>query len=321
MLSLREMEVLHAVLATGGMSAAARQLRISQPAVSRAVAAAEQRLRVQLFLRQGNRLEATAELEELRGSIGRIFRDIDSLKRFCGLLEHGAGRVLRIAATPSLANAFIPHAVAAVRARFSHLTIHAKIREPGPIQEAVARRDFDLGIVYHEHRSAPVSSADTVSAPVVCLMPEGHRLAALADIGPADLRGETLISFAPSSTIGTDLDRLFAEHGQRRDVAIQIGNAFMAAPFVQGRLGVALVDPFILGSPTAAGLVARPFLPRRLVTPRIVWAVDRQLTAPERCLADALHAHALRWADEHLAPIWAEGCPGLHPAATVRQKD
>ncbi len=301
MLSLRELEMLNAVLQTGSMSGAARSLRISQPAVSRSVAAAEQRLRVALFVRRGNRLEPTAELEELRGSVARVFADIQSLQRFSALLKYGAGRILRIAATPSLANAFMPHAVAVVRRRYPHLTVHAKIREPGPIREAVARRDFDLGIVYSERLNGAIRVADLVAAPVVCLLLPDHPLAAREEVIPADLVGETLISFAHDSAVGADLDRIFADHGCRRTVTIEIGNAFLAAPFVQSGLGVALVDPFILGSPMAAGLVARPFAPRRMVVPRVVWATDRPLADAERCLVDALHQYASRWETETLA--------------------
>ena len=54
--SLRELEVLQAMIATRKTVAAAQMLGISQPAVSRALAALEADVGCALFARQGGRL-------------------------------------------------------------------------------------------------------------------------------------------------------------------------------------------------------------------------------------------------------------------------
>ena len=55
----REMEIFARVIETGAFSGAARQLKIGQPAVSKAVVALEERLGVRLLARSTRRLAPT----------------------------------------------------------------------------------------------------------------------------------------------------------------------------------------------------------------------------------------------------------------------
>ena len=60
--SLRELEVLQAMIATRKTVAAAQMLGISQPAVSRALAALEAHVGRPLFAREGGRLVPTLQM-------------------------------------------------------------------------------------------------------------------------------------------------------------------------------------------------------------------------------------------------------------------
>jgi DNA-binding transcriptional LysR family regulator len=64
-LSLRQIEVFHAVMLTGSLSEAGRMLFVTQPAVSRILASAENRLRYPLFERVKGRLHPTPEARRL----------------------------------------------------------------------------------------------------------------------------------------------------------------------------------------------------------------------------------------------------------------
>ena len=289
-LSLREMEVLHAVVNTGTMSAAGRQLRISQPAVSQLVGAAERRLGVSLFMREGNRLVPTAELLELQNELQLVFRNVDSARRLAALLNQGAGRVVRIGATPALATAFLPDAVAALVDRYPNVKALIRIQEPSPIKNAVVARDFDIGLVYAETGREGIDTTDLCEAPVVCLMMADH----------------PLISFSHMSQPGVSLDEIFAEAGARRNVVVQTGNSYMSVEFVRSGLGIALADPFILGGTTASDIVARPFQPTRLLRPRAVHIKDRQLSAAEQHLIACLHDAAQAWLGRN-AHLWQSG--------------
>jgi DNA-binding transcriptional LysR family regulator len=71
--NLEWLRVFHRVATTGGMTAAAKTLFITQPAVSHAVAQLEDRLGVRLFQRKNRKLALTAEGDVLYGVTRRMF--------------------------------------------------------------------------------------------------------------------------------------------------------------------------------------------------------------------------------------------------------
>ncbi|WP_291634202.1 LysR family transcriptional regulator, partial [Bosea sp. (in: a-proteobacteria)] len=79
--SLRELEILQAMIATRKTVAAAQMLGISQPAVSRALAALEAHVGRPLFMREGGRLVPTGDAFALEAEAQPIF---DALERLAG---------------------------------------------------------------------------------------------------------------------------------------------------------------------------------------------------------------------------------------------
>jgi DNA-binding transcriptional LysR family regulator len=76
-MELRHLEVVHAVLRAGSVSAAARELLLTQPAVSRSLQQCEQELGLRLFERvAGGPLRATAEARALSLPVARAHRDL-----------------------------------------------------------------------------------------------------------------------------------------------------------------------------------------------------------------------------------------------------
>lgn len=294
-LNLRQLEILNAVLRAGSMSAAARKLRISQPAVSRSIAATEQQLAVKLFTREGSTSTPTEELAELGVVLDPIFRQVEAAQNVAALLRFGAGRSLRIAVTPSFAFAFLPRAYARFRHKFPHAKIVVRIRDASAIKAGIGQREFDIGLVYNETWGGPFEAIDLCQSEIVCIMPEDHPLSRKAVVTPRDLAGESLISFGHTAKIGQDLDSLFEAEGTRRDLSIAIGNSISAAAFVREGAGIALSDPFLLGTVSEVGLAVRPFRPRRPLVPRAIHAEGRTLSRPESFMIECLVEAAQAW--------------------------
>lgn len=79
MLSLRLLEVLQAVLAEGSVSAAARQLNVSQPTVSQMLGTIEQELGFSVFNRIKGRLVPTVQANALAPQLSQL---LESVSRF-----------------------------------------------------------------------------------------------------------------------------------------------------------------------------------------------------------------------------------------------
>ncbi len=60
-MNLRQMEVFHAIMRSGSVTGAARQLNVSQPAISATLRHCEAQLGMKLFERAGSGLQPTPE--------------------------------------------------------------------------------------------------------------------------------------------------------------------------------------------------------------------------------------------------------------------
>ena len=78
---LRHIEVFNAVMLTGSVSAAARLINVTQPAVSRILAHAELQLGFALFHRLKGKLVPTTEAQTLYPHIERLFNQLKNWRR------------------------------------------------------------------------------------------------------------------------------------------------------------------------------------------------------------------------------------------------
>jgi molybdenum-dependent DNA-binding transcriptional regulator ModE len=80
-------EVFNAIMLTGSVSAAARLINITQPAVSRTLQHAELQLGFPLFQRAKGRLSPTTEALTLYPHIERLFAQLDEVQRLAANLK------------------------------------------------------------------------------------------------------------------------------------------------------------------------------------------------------------------------------------------
>ena len=107
-LNLRQLEVFHAIMRTGSVTAAAAELKVSQPAISAVLKHTEQRLRFNLFERQGGRLHPTPEATALLLDVNEIFGRADTLARLVQNMRDGHAGRLVLASSPTLVNTLLP---------------------------------------------------------------------------------------------------------------------------------------------------------------------------------------------------------------------
>ncbi|MBL8669235.1 MAG: LysR family transcriptional regulator, partial [Alphaproteobacteria bacterium] len=79
-MNLRQLEIFRAVMLAGTATAAARQLGIAQPAVSKHLRQMEARLGLALFDRAGKRLVPTADARALLDHAERLFAGLEQVQ-------------------------------------------------------------------------------------------------------------------------------------------------------------------------------------------------------------------------------------------------
>jgi DNA-binding transcriptional LysR family regulator len=127
MLTLRQIEVLRAIMVTGTVGGAARLLNVSSPGISRVMKHAETVVGVKLFNRKGGRYTPTREADAIFSQVNGVYDKVEDLQFVISRLRRGASTELRIASVPSIATAMVPRAIADVRRAFPNLLIEVDI--------------------------------------------------------------------------------------------------------------------------------------------------------------------------------------------------
>ena len=133
-IKLRDLHILMAVADTGSMAKAAARLRISHPAVSKAISEIEGTLGVRLFDRNSQGVELTAHGEVLLRCGINVF---DEMQQGLRSLEHlsdpNSGEV-RLGCTDIILHSLVPPIVRKFSARYPGVQLDVRLTNPGEHQ-------------------------------------------------------------------------------------------------------------------------------------------------------------------------------------------
>ncbi len=257
--SVRELEVLNAVIATRKTTAAAQRLGISQPAVSRAIGALEARLKRPLFLRDGGRLVPTADAFALDAEAAPIFAALARLEDWPPAPEPASQ--LRIATTATLAHMFLASVIARFHALEPETRIQVEIGKSPDAVSAIADGSADLGIVDATVAHAGVRAEPFHRSVAHCLMAADHALARKARIGPADLARQPMIALTRRFSLRARFDSAFADAGFAPAIVMEAATGELVVELVKAGVGLAILNPFAIASSLDKALALRPFDP------------------------------------------------------------
>lgn len=263
-LTLRHIEVIRAVLQEGSVTGAAKILSVSQPALSRTLKNAENRLGILLFERRAGRMSPTPEALSLQRDIERVYREIAAVKRTSSDLRNLQSGRLEIACNPSVASTLVATALGELTQSSPDMCVSIRTALNYEVVDLIRTQSADIGFAWDVPRQPDVVTTEIGLCRLVCLLPQAHPLAAKRLISAKDLHSVPLIAFNSTLPIGFATESAFAEVRATRRISIEIGQSFVAAELTRAGAGIAIVDQLSVREPPA-GLVTRPFVPRRTV--------------------------------------------------------
>jgi DNA-binding transcriptional LysR family regulator len=271
----RQIEAFRAVMETGSMSAAARKLGISQPNVSRFIAQLEKNSGLKLFDRGAGKISPTEDAVTFYREVERSFVGLRQLKQTASdIRTFGHGR-LRIGTFPAFAHGLLPPVIRRFSDAHPAATLSIQIRNSNTVLMWAAAQQFDVGIVADIPDAGGVASELLTDFNGVCILPEGHRLAAHKVIKPADLQGERFVSLALDDPARQRIDTLFETVHVRRVVPIDTQLATTVCALVAEGLGVSIVSPVSAAAFRDRGIVIRKFSPPVTFRSKLIFPTDR----------------------------------------------
>lgn len=244
MLTLRQIEIVRAIMVSGSLAGAARLLNVSQPGISRAMKHIESNTGIRLFVRQGGRYVPSREATRVFDQINEVHRKIDDLNVSIGNLERGRAVELRIGSVPSIANAMVPRAVLTMRGLYPDLGMNIEILK---LEEAIDYLMLGRGelvcMSYRLHHPSLVFEPLARGRLVFVVSPD-HEAAGQESISVRQIARYPLIGIDPSDPYGRIMASLFERNGLAYSIPIKARFATTVTALVAKNAGVAVLDIF-----------------------------------------------------------------------------
>jgi Transcriptional regulator len=279
-LDIHTLRIVRAIADHGSITAAAREVGFSQPAISQHLKRAESRLGVPLVARVGRGVRLTEAGRVLARHARTVTTALDAAAgELAELRGLRAGRV-RLAAFPSASSTIVPHVLRRVAAEHPGVSISFLEAEPPEAVTAVHGQSADLAITfsYQGDRDDPhiESARGLVVAPLwgdemFVVLPDGHPAAGGTTVDLADLGSEQWIAGCPRCR--GHLLQLCEASGFVPAIAHETDNFIAVLGMVAARLGVALLPSLALSAATVPpGVAVRPTSNRDFRTIQLVGA-------------------------------------------------
>jgi DNA-binding transcriptional LysR family regulator len=293
---LRHIEVFNAVMLTGSVSAAARMINVTQPAVSRTLQHAEIQLGFQLFQRVGGRLRPTAEAQTLYPHIERLFAQLDEVQRLSASLKAGRGKgELRVLTVLALSYEVFPRAMRLFREKHPSVRVHHEALHSPQIISSLVLQEADVGYVFSAVSHPALVQEQLADRQVVCVVPKGllpARQVKAGTITLAQLSKLPVIALDGQDPLGVLLAHAVRDSGAGLQEVMTVQTYHVALALAHHGVGVAMVESCTAASADLAKVDVLKLEPAVPTTVRMLRPTARpnSLTtrAFTRCMQQAL---------------------------------
>lgn len=252
-LELRDLQVVLAVAAAGTTAAAAATLHLSQPAVSRALLAAEDRLGARLFERSPRGLQLTAAGEALAAGASRLLAEMAELERQV-LAPAAPPRRVRLVCECYTAYHWLPSALVDLRRSLPGLDVTLAVEHTRAPVEALLRGAIDVALLTTaEVPRGALATQPLFADEIVFVVAPSHPLADRPTITRDDLRAARLLcGESPAAETAWFLARVFGR-GRRPQPAERFPLTEALLDVARAGMGVAVLSEWIAAPHLARG--------------------------------------------------------------------
>lgn len=273
----------------GSLSAAARLLFVSQPAVSVRIRRLEGELGGALFERSRRGVLPTPMGRRLYERSVPLLRELRDLGQELDPEGPVRGR-LDLGATDLVAIYHLPRVLRKIRRSHPDLELTMRVEGTASLTALLERGDIELGIGTLPVPAPGIDAAPLFTDALVVVGAPDHPLARLRRVDPARLVPENWILHKPDSVTRQLVEGFFDTHAAPLRVAMEISSPEAIKELVRARLGVSALPECAVRREIRAGhLVRIPVRGFRLErSSGLLQVRGRALSRPGRALREAL---------------------------------
>ena len=193
MIEVRHLEIVDAIARAGSVTAAARRLHLTQPAVSHALADLEARLGVSLFTRRPRGMRITPEGARLTTAARVVLDEVRNAEADLRLFRDGQVGSMRIATECYTCYHWLPPILAHFQERFPDVSVRIATEATDDPLGALLDETLDAAIVHSKVEDAELVSERLYEDELLAAVPPGHPLASRPFLTARDFGDQVLL--------------------------------------------------------------------------------------------------------------------------------
>lgn len=282
-MDVKDMRYFLAIVEEGSINAAARQLHIAQPPLSRQMKQLEEELGVQLFERGKRKVQLTPAGRLLHNRAGQLLGQMDNTIKEMKELEAGTHGTLSIGTVTSSGATILPGVVRAFRDAFPNVIFQLWEGETNRITELLNKGSIEIGMVRFPFNDEGYESIKLPNEPLVAAINKkdsdypGHHP---DHIPLAELAGKPLLIHRKYEAMLLEPCKQF---GFIPEFVCRSDDVMPILAWADAGIGIAVVPRAAIGLIPSANLIYKTITnPCLETTAAVIWVRNRYLSAVAR---------------------------------------
>ncbi|WP_167569110.1 LysR family transcriptional regulator [Brevibacillus migulae] len=244
--SLQQLKYFMKTAENGSLNKAAKELFITQPALTKQLSLLEKELAVSLFIRHTNGIKITEAGQFLYDQLTLVLKTLDDI--FIETQEIASQRAIRIGALPSLATHYMPMVLRShseLRAKKIQLIVKDTTHE---LVRLLKEDEADLILVQDYVQEEGLASSMLFRETYQAIVPANHPLASQERVTLAELVQHPMVLYKSPCDIRSSFLRVCHEMNVKVSSFIDLEFNESILTFVESGLGVSIVPKMVADS-------------------------------------------------------------------------
>jgi len=258
-MELRHLRYFVAVAEAGSLTVAAEQtLHTTQPSLSRQIRDLEEEIGAQLLTRSARGIQLTpagrAFLEHARLVLSQVETASESARR----VAHPGKPCFSMGFLTGHELTWMPEALRILRDELPNVDVRISSQYSPQLADGLSKGKIDAAFLRREKGVPGLAFRLLTEEPLMVILPDDHRLAALKSIGPKDLKGETFVAVSNTAPVlGAVVENYLKRSGVNITPDHEADHLSMGMSLIASTRGVGLLPAYAVNF-LPSSLTSRP---------------------------------------------------------------
>jgi LysR family hca operon transcriptional activator len=245
-MELRHLRYFVAVADAGNLTVAAqRMLHTSQPSLSRQIRDLENEVGAQLLTRRARGIELTPAGRAFLDHARAVLSQVEAAAVAARLVAHPSKPCFTMGFLTGHELTWMPEALQILRDELPNIDVMISSQYSPLLADGLSKGKIDAAFLRRERGAPDLAFRLLVKEPLVVVLPGNHRLAALKDISPKDLMGETFVIVSQTAPVLRGvIDNYLKRSGIKITPAHEADHVTMGISLIMSTRGVGLLPAY-----------------------------------------------------------------------------